>query len=175
MKLNEAISLIARETGWTLEYIRSLPVGYFQVLVYEFTFEKSLEIYRDAYNAAMIVCALINSKSHHYKPEDIIGHLPERRDMENPKLGQLPKVDTITLADGKEYQLAPLNINMLVDMEDKLNKSMDELFTPPVHAKVLRAMLFARVKPGCPNMTEDQLGELITDVVLLNIGNKLGV
>jgi hypothetical protein len=174
MNLNEGISLIARETGWTLEYIRSLPVRHFQVLVYEFTFERSVETYRDAYNAAMIVCALINSKSHHYKPEDIIGERPERRDMTD-KIGQLPRLDVITLADGKEYQLAPLNINMLVDMEDKFGKSMDELFTPPVHAKVLRAMLFARIKPSMPTMTEDQLGELITDVVLLNIGNKLGV
>lgn len=174
MKLNEAISLIARETGWTLEYIRSLPVRYFQVLVYEFTFEKSLETYRDAYNAAMVVCALINSKSHHYKVEDIIGYPPERRDMTD-KIGQPPKLDVITLSDGKEYQLAPLNINMLVDMEDKFGKAMDELFTPPIHAKVLRAMLFARVKPSMPTLTEEQLGELITDVVLLNIGNKLGV
>lgn len=174
MKLNEAISLIARETGWTLEYIRSLPVRYFQVLVYEFTFEKSLETYRDAYNAAMVVCALINSKSHHYKVEDIIGYPPERRDMEETNLGQIPKMNTIILADGKEYTLSPLDVNMMADIEDKFNKSLEELIIPPIRMKVVRALLFARIQPNC-DMTEEQLGKLLTDDVLIATRTKLGV
>jgi len=172
--LNETIALIARETGWTLEYIRSQPVSYIQSLIKEITFQKSSETYQAAYNSAMIVCALINSKSHHYKPEDIIGHPPERRVMENPKLGQPPKVDSITLADGKEYQLAPLNVNMLADIEDMFDKSIDELVSGSIRMKVMRAILFARLKPTCPDMTEEQLGELMTENVLINIANILG-
>ena len=174
MRLNETIVLIARETGWTLEYIRSQPVNYVQALVNEITFQKSTESYQAAYNSAMIVCALVNSKERHYKPEEIIGQCPERRVMEDIKLAQPPKVNTIILADGKEYQLSPLNVNMMADIEDKFDKSLDELITPPIRMKTLRALLFARIQPNC-DMTEEQLGKLLTDDVLIAMRTKLGV
>ena len=173
MILNETIALIARETGWSLEYIRSQPVSYLQVLVNEITFKESIEAYQQAYNSAMVVCALVSDKSRQYKPEEIIGERPERRDMETIKLGQPPKIENITLADGKEYALAPLNVNMMADIEEKFDKSISELFSGTMRIKVLRALLFARIEPGCPDMTEEKLGKLITDTVLINI--NLGV
>lgn len=176
MKLNETIAVVARETGWALEYIRSQPVTYIQTLLNEILFQKSIETYQAAYNSAMIVCVLINDKHKHYKPEDIIGERPERRTMaEDSKLAQPPKFDTIILADSKEYQLVPLNLNMMADIEDTFDKSIDELFSGSVRMKVMRAILFARLKPACPDMTEEQLGELITDDVLINMTSKLGV
>jgi hypothetical protein len=173
--LNEAIVTIARETGWTLEYIRSLPVDYLQVILNEITFQKTSESYQATYNAAMIVCALINSEDKHYTPEEIIGERPERRIMAEVNIAQPPKFDSLVLADGKEYQLAPLTVNIMADLEDKFDKPIDELFSGSVRMKVLRALLFARIKNSCPDMTEEQLGDLITDDVLINMKNKLGV
>jgi hypothetical protein len=172
--INEAIALIARETGWSLEYIRSQPISYIQALLNEINFQKSLDVYQQAYNSAMIVCALVNDKTKHYKPEDIIGEHPERRAMTNEStLAQSPKFGSITLGDGKEYQLAPLNVNMMAGIEEKFDKSMSELFSGSVRMKVLRALLFARLQAGCPDMTEEKLGELITDDVLVAMKTKL--
>lgn len=167
--LNEAITTIAKETGWSLEYIRSQPISYIQTLLNEINFQESIVAYRQAYNSALIVCALISDKARHYSPEEIIGEQPQRRIMEEPKLGQPPKLHNVVLADGKEYQLAPLNVNMLANIEEKFDKGIDELFSGTIRMKVLRALLFARIQPGHPDMTEDKLGELLTDDVLLNI------
>jgi hypothetical protein len=173
--LNEAIVLIARETGWTLEYIRSQPVSYLQVVLNEITYQRSLESYQAAYNSAMVVCALINSEDRHYTPEEIIGERPERRIMEEVKLAQPPKVISITLSDGNEYQLSPLDVNMMADIEERFDKPIEQLFSPPVRIKVLRAVFFARIKNTYPDMTEEQLGRLITDDVLISMKNKLGI
>lgn len=167
--LNEVVTIIARETGWSLEYIRSQPFSYIQALLNEINFQQSSEAYRQAYNSAMIVCALISDKSRHYKPEEIIGQPPERRIMEDTKLAQPPKLQNVVLADGKEYQLAPLNVNMLAEIEEKFDKGIDELFSGTIRMKVLRALLFVRIHPGYPDMTEEKLGDLLTDDVLLNI------
>lgn len=174
--LNELIVSIARATGWSLEYIRNQPFAYMQTLLREIVYQKSLESYQAAYNTAMIVCTLINTEDKHFTPEDIIGERPERRTMvEEVKLAQPPKLNSIVLADGKEYQLAPLNANMIADIEDKFDKCFEELFSGRVRMKVLRALLFARIKKTCPDMTEEQLGDLITDNVLIHMKNKLGV
>lgn len=165
-----AITLIVKETGWTLEYIRSQPVSYLQALLNELSYQESLESYRGIYNSAMVVCALINSKERHYKPEEIIGERPERRTMEDI-LAKPPKVETITLADGKEYKLSPMNLNVLSEVEDKFDKPINDLFSGSIRMSVFRALLFARIKRNY-QMTEDQLGELVTDDVLLNM--KLG-
>jgi hypothetical protein len=173
--LNEAIVTIARETGWTLEYIRSLPVDYLQVILDEITFQKASEAYQLAYNSAMVVCALINSEDKQYTPEEIIGERPERRVMAELNIAQTPKITSITLADGKEYQLAPLTANMIADLEDRFNKSTDELFSGGVRMRAVIALYFARIKQNYPDMTEQKLGDLITDDVLINMNKKLGV
>jgi hypothetical protein len=166
-----AITLLIRETGWTLEYIRGQPVSYLQSLLNEISYQKSLESYKETYNSAMVVCAFVNSKERHYKPEDIIGNAPERRTMEDI-LTKPPKMETITLADGKEYKLSPINLNILSEVEDKFNKCIEDLFSSPIRKNVLRALLYARIKRN-HDITEEQLGELMTDDVLLNM--KLGV
>ena len=165
--IDAAITLIARETGWPLEYIREQPVSHIQALLDEINYQKSVETYQEAYNSALIVCALVSSKDRHYKPEDIIGERPERRDMEDKLMNT--KTDTITLADGQEYKLAPVNLNILTEVEDRFDKSISDLFSGSVRVGVYKAFLFARIKRNYPDMTEDKLGELITDDVLINL------
>jgi hypothetical protein len=174
-QLNEAIVTIARETGWNLEYIRNLPIDYLQTLFSEVSFQKSLEMYQSSYNTAMVICALINSDDRHYSPEEIIGERPERRVMEEIKLAQSPKITSIVLADGKEYNLSPLTANMIADLEDRFDKSTSELFSGSVRMRAVIALYFTRLKSNYPELTEQKLGDLITDDVLIETRKKLGV
>ena len=174
--LNEAIVTVVRATGWSLEYVGGLPIDHFRTILDEITFQKKCETYQAAYNTATIVCTLASSEDRHYVPEDIIGEAPERRDMTGePKLTQQAKLESITLADGKEYQLAPLTVNLMADLEDQFDKPISELFSGSVRMKVLRALFFARMKPNYLDMTEQRLGDLMTSDVLADMKEKLGV
>jgi hypothetical protein len=81
----------------------------------------------------------------------------------------------IILADGKEYELVQLNANMMISLEDKFDKSLTELLTPPISMKVLVALLHVRIHPNYPEVTEEQLGELVTDEVLLHFAKTVRV
>ena len=175
MRLNEEIALVASKTGWPLEYIRALPLYQLNNLTAELIYQEQLSRYQEAYNSALIVCTLASDKSHHYKPEEIIGHVPERRVMESNDLAKPPKIDTITLANGQEYKLAPLTANIMADLEDKFDKSIDELFGKSLRMKVFRALVYARLKPNYPDMTEEQVGDLLTDDVMVNFRKNIGL
>lgn len=77
-EINELIVLLIRETGWSLEYIRSLPIDDFYALVQEIAYQKALDRYEQMKNAAMIVATLASSDRHKYSVTDIIGPPPER-------------------------------------------------------------------------------------------------
>lgn len=91
------------------------------------------------------------------------------------KTTKVPPKGIVTLTDGKQYELAPLTANMMIDLEDKFDKSMNELLTPPISIKTFRALLYARIHPNYPEITEEQLGELVTLEVLSHLADMLGV
>lgn len=173
--LNESIALLARETGWTLEYIRKLPASHFFALVDEISYQRQLEQYQQSYNSALVVCTLASSHKKHYRPVEIIGEKPQRRaGMAKSNLGVVPKIDKITLADGKEYELSVLNVNIMADLEEMFDKPFGELVKPPIRMKVFRALLFVRLRPNYSDLTEEQVGKLVTDDVLVALMKKLG-
>lgn len=175
MRLNEQIALIARETGWSLEYIREQPFPQLNALTAEILHQRAITDYMSAYNAALIVCTLASGKSHTYRPEEIIGQPPERRVMSENNLAKPVDLARIELTDGKEYDLAPLTANIMADLEDKFDKSIDELFSGRVRMKVFRALVYARLHPKYPDLTEEQLGDLLTAAVLIKAKTNLGV
>ncbi len=44
-----------------------------------------------------------------------------------PDILATPKGKIVTLADGKEYQLSPMNLNVLANMEEEFDCNLDEL------------------------------------------------
>lgn len=77
-KVNELVAFLARETGWTLEYIRAIPLSQLNALVEELRYQKAMDEYKAAYNAALIVATLASTSKRKVKPQDIIGPPPER-------------------------------------------------------------------------------------------------
>lgn len=166
MRLNEQIALIVRETGWSLEYIRDQPLSTLNALTSEILFQRSVERYHDRYSAAMIVATLASGKNQTYRAEDIIGEAPERRVMKENELAKEKRPDTILLADGKEYELTPVTANTLAYLEDKFGKTTDELFDGKVRFKVYISLIYARLHRKYPDLTEEQVGELLTTDVI---------
>jgi len=160
--MNDIITLVARETGWTLEYIRALPVSLLQTLANEIVYQRAVESYQQAYNSALIVCTLASTKSKHYRPSEIIGDPPERSNMSQTKLAKDPKSEKLK-ANGVEYSLAPLTANMMAEAEDRFDKAWEELMASPIRKRPLIFVLYLRLRPNYPDLTEEQVGDLMTD------------
>ena len=79
MNYDEIIVTVARETGWSLEYIRGLPLRDLRLFYQELAYQRSVEDYRTSLHNANLICTLINLNSKRkYKAQDIIGPPPER-------------------------------------------------------------------------------------------------
>jgi len=172
---NEAIVFVARETGWTLEYIRSLPLREFNALIRELKYQRDMDNYREAANAAMITAALASLLSKkQYRLDELIGEAPERKEeATNLALKTLPK--TIKLADGFEYPLAPVTMNTLAKMEEKIGEDYAKTLEKG-SAIAVRHFMFLCLKDGMearhPGVTEEIVGELLTPDVLAKINVK---
>ena len=88
-------------------------------------------------------------------------------------LAQTPEIDKITLADGKEYELAPLDVNIMADMEEEFDKPWDDIMMNS-RAKHIRHLLYLRMKSKYPNMDEEKLGSLINIPVLVSLNENVG-
>ena len=74
------------------------------------------------------------------------------------------KGQIITLADGKEYQLPPLNLNTLGKIEEGLDCSINDIqerFNNRM-ASTLRAFLHVLLKENYPKITVEEVGQLVT-------------
>lgn len=83
--------------------------------------------------------------------------------MSKAKLARDPKPKKIKLADGKVYDLAPLTANMMADVEDRFDKSWEELTKKPMRKRPVILTAYLRLKPNYPELTEEQVGDLITE------------
>lgn len=77
-------------------------------------------------------------------------------------LSEAPK-RTIILADGKEYILSPVNLNVLADLEEEFGCSLEELRkrSDKQSFTVLRTLLLVFLRENHPTITKRQLGKLI--------------
>lgn len=160
---DDLIALIVRETGWPLEYVRNQPLSTLAVLAEEFQYLRAVESYERAYNAALIVCTLSSSRTRRYKPEDIIGQAPERRDMAKKKLSKEPQIHSVKLADGKEYKLPILNLNVMADLEEEFELGLEQIsnLLQTRQASSLRKTLYILLHRNYQEITKDEIGGLV--------------
>jgi len=70
----------------------------------------------------------------------------------------------VKLADGKEYKLGPVNLNVLYGFEEEFNCGLDELnkkLAKP-RATHLRILLYVLLKENHPDITKEQAGSLVS-------------
>lgn len=89
--LNPIFIFIIRHTGWSLEYVKHLPIDILFTTYNELVYQVSFDDYKQAYNSAMIVACLASDKAHRRRPTDIIGQPPQRDKREGDEIWQLAK------------------------------------------------------------------------------------
>jgi len=174
---DDLIALIVKETGWTLEYIREQPLIYLYALVEEIWYLRSIESYAHSYNAALIVCALVSTRTRRYKPENIIGKCPERSVMTKKRLTSKPQSQVITLLNGKEYKLPALNLNVMADLEEEFDMSLEEVgnLLQTRQMSALRRTLVIMLRSEYPDIaTRERIGKLIDMTNLESVANAVG-
>jgi len=173
MSVKENVIFVANQTGWSLDYIGRLPCRVFTSLVNELYYLRRVEIYRTEYRLAQIMCILASDKTHRYRPQQFIGEEPKRLREVIANMGDVKdKPTTIILADGNEYELPIIDVNVMEAVEDEFDKSWEELFTN-VRAKTLKAVMFYLLKQKYPDITREQVGALVTVKVLLKVSKAI--
>jgi len=89
-------------------------------------------------------------------------------------LAKIPDIAKMVLADGKEYELAPVDLNMLVKVEDEFNCPFVEALSGN-RIKPIRFFLYLRLKENYPELTLETVGKLANATVLENTTQILEV
>lgn len=99
----------------------------------------------------------------------------EGRDKAPKNLALEPKMDKVKLNDGNEYELTPINLNILAELEEKFDKPMEELYEKSKFG-FIRYLLYLRLRGKYPEFdSEKKVGELVTPDILVQIGSIYGV
>lgn len=163
MRIWEYKIYLARHLSMTLTEVGQVPAYDFLAMVQEVEYQRRLEQYPLLQAMGLVVCGLVNDKTHKHKPAEFVGDAPKREERRTmPK-----KKDTydIVLSDGETYTLAILNANMMEAVEDEYDKSWTELFQN-ARVKVIKSMLLQMLLPNYPDMTMERVGKLVTTRVL---------
>lgn len=90
-------------------------------------------------------------------------------------LAKPAELTQITLNDGKEYELAPVNVNILAEIEDEFDQPFHKVLGDG-RIKPIRYMLWLRLKDKYPEIkSEEKLGTMIDMNTIYNLGELLGV
>ena len=94
---------------------------------------------------------------------------------ETKDIFETPTPQVLTLADGKEYELPVMNLNVMANAEAYLgyglNKLGDKIDEEP--ATALRAVIFALLKEKDKKLTLEKVGDLITLEVMSDVSDVL--
>jgi len=174
--LNELITFVARQTGWNLEYICRLPYAKLRILASELQYQKELDEYNLASCFGMVIATWANAqtKAKRFKVQDFVGNAPRRKSIGGKNLAGKIENTAIILGDGNEYHLAPLNANMMVEIEDSFNLAFFEMFeSGKVRMKYVRFLLTLMLRENYPDMTEQNVGKLLTTKVIADAYGKI--
>jgi hypothetical protein len=86
-----------------------------------------------------------------------------------------PTGGTVTLADGKAYKLSALDLNTLALMEDTFDCGLTSLLSKFEErmAGNMRKMLWVLLQKHQPQMTIEQVGELVTTDIMDSVMDEL--
>ena len=86
-------------------------------------------------------------------------------------LAKTPEITKLILADGKEYELALIDLNMLVAIEDTFDCAFADAFSSG-KVKPLRFLLYLRLRDKY-NLSLEDVGKLIDTSVMEKLGTVL--
>lgn len=95
--------------------------------------------------------------------------------MARTKILAKPKGNEIVLADNKTYHLAPANLNLLQNLEEEFDCSLEELTEKIAkrQAASLKKLLYVFLKENYPELTLENVGALVTVEILERVSDKV--
>lgn len=84
--------------------------------------------------------------------------------MVKEKLLETPKGKVITLADGKDYQLSPLDLNMLCNLEEEFDCDIEDIQVKMMEGRkgnTFRRLLWIFLRAGYPELSKTDIGKLV--------------
>ena len=175
MFVAEAKVLIARETGWALDRIGELTQAEARPLVTIIQHQRACEHYDLARLFAMCIATYANANSkRRFHIHDFVGHGPKELKGVTTLVAKEHKPYTLVLGDGNRYELGPLTMNIMEEVETKFNQQWSELFSKKaVRIGTIKYTLWCILKRKYPDMTEEATGDLITAKVFM--ANATGI
>jgi len=175
MFIAEAKVLIARQTGWTLDYIGQLDRETAYNLVAVIQRQRAAEHYELARLFGMCMATYANSVSkRRFHIHDFVGHGPKELKGVTALTQKQQQPFTIVLGDGNRYELGPLNMNIMEAVETKFDKPWTELFAAKaIRVGHIKFALWCMIKRKYPEVTEDMAGELLTAKIFSDNQNGL--
>lgn len=73
---------LAKETGWSMEYILDMPMSRVNIIASNLMYEKQVEIWHENVRTASIVDAIAKSNGGKYDGFDKLKHPPKREDFD---------------------------------------------------------------------------------------------
>lgn len=160
VRIGYLVALVAREMGWSLEYISQLSLNRLVGLYNYLSYQRQVELYRLEYRLGQMMCILASDKHHKYKPNQFIGNEPKETEVKVSMVRE-KKFHNLILGDGNAYEVTELNANMMEAVEDEFEKGWAELLGNP-RTRVVKALLHQMLLPKHANLTRDKLGDILT-------------
>jgi len=104
----------------------------------------------------------------------VTGNRSGNKNTKQKSLVGQPPPQVVTLADGKPYTLAPLDLNMLVAFEEQFPEGPLVELVSSGKLKYVRHLIYLMLKVRYNHLTEDAVGKLLTMKVLGTIELDLG-
>ena len=81
----------------------------------------------------------------------------------------------VVLADGKEYKLGPVSLNVLANLEEEFGCGLNELSKKfgKQQASSFRLLLFVMLRENYPEITKEQAGKLVSMELIPEISNVI--
>lgn len=168
MRASSLVALVAGYTGWTLEYIGELSYAKLRCLYNEITYQRLQEQRQADLMIAQLIAMWASGKA---TPEQLVGKEPTKpQEVTNMTRTLAPQ--TVVLGDGKEYVLPVINANIMELIEDDLDQDWAGIWEN-LRAKQLKVIVRHLLRCQNPNITLDEVGELLTTDAINNVAKIL--
>lgn len=170
LQLSELVGFIVSQTGWTLDYVCSLPLSQLRVIGYELQYQKALRDYETAAHTISLQLAMarLAGGKHNRNVRDVLGEPPRHVEQEGLFMAQ----STVTLGNGQSYLIRPVNLNMMADVEQTFGEAFPKLLESQRMA-VIRRLLYLMLHEDNESLTEERVGQLVTIDVLAPLAEQI--
>jgi len=170
LPLSELAGFVVSQTGWTLDYVGSLPLSQLKALGYELYYQKALRDYEASAHTISLQLAMarLAGDKHNRNVKDVLGEPPRHIEQR----GLFVAERTIVLGNGKSYLVRRINLNMMAAVEEKFGDSFGKLIEGN-RMTVIRHLLYLMLHEDNADLTEERVGQLVTIDIINKVADEI--